>query len=114
MAKFAHEWSFPKKWVLFYLLHHASYQREQESEIDGRYQPVGAGSRIAAVVAVHVSGSLAAEAVEQAQNVAHQDQEDEAGHAEADVISVITLAKIRVVWHINVTHSYDMKFPSLS
>ncbi len=82
-------------YFIFCIMRH--YQREQESEIDGRYQPVGSGSRIAAVVAVHVSGSLAAEAVEQAQNVAHQDQEDEARHAETDVISVITLAKIRVV-----------------
>lgn len=63
-----------------------TYHREQEGEVDGGDEPVCSGSGVAAVVAVHVARPLAAEAVEQAQDVADQDQENEARHSEADVV----------------------------
>ena len=64
-----------------------SHQRKQEGEIDCRGKPVCSGTRVAAVVTVDVAGSLSAEPVEQAEDVAHQNQQHQTRHAQTDVIS---------------------------
>ena len=63
-----------------------SYQGEHKCEVDCGDQPVRAGSRVTAVVPVHVARPLAAEAVEEAQDVTDQDEEYKAGHAKANIV----------------------------
>ena len=63
-----------------------SYQGEHKCEVDCGDQPVCAGSRVAAVVPVHIARPFAAEAVEETQDVTDQDEKNKAGHAKANIV----------------------------
>ena len=71
--------------------HHQEDEGEEEGEVDGGQQPVGARPGVAAVVSVGVVRPLAAEAVEEPEDVADEDEQEHEGHAQPDVEVVLAV-----------------------